>query len=139
MEGLLSFGIKFVFILFCINALFLAAQGMGLYTGPVGTTLKQTEIHETLSDLNTALSQSGQEPEVSSKEQTQEGSIKEKQTLDVGSLIWNGVFGYATLIKQIIPEAASAMADAIAYPIMFLQSVIMMWWGIETWYKIKPF
>jgi len=135
MNALLNFSIRLTFVLLMINGVFLAAKSTGVYTDAGISTLS--------SDVQTMYSQmeSTQQDITASTEQSQTafGEQTKEQSMDVGSLIWDSLFGYKKLLDQIFPTELSWVATIIATPLMFLQMLTLAWLGIEVWSRVKPF
>lgn len=134
METLLMWGIRLTFVLLCINAMFVSAQVAGIYS-KAGMPQLETDVQTVVTDLNAQLTGIT----VTSQDTAPESDISKEDAVNVGGLIWDSIFGYTVLIDQIFGGAMSWATLAINIPLMFLQAVIMTWWGLETWNKIKPF
>jgi len=135
MESLLIWGVRLTFVLLCINGLFVSAQlAMPATFAGTGLNSTGTAINTVIDDLN----DQGEGTVIYAGDSEAESDITKEEAVDVGKFIWDSIFGYTTIINQIVGTHMPWAAVALNLPLMFLQSVVMVWWGIETWSKIKP-
>jgi len=137
MDTLLDFSFRLTFVLLMINGVFLAAQATGVYnTQLVGSEEWQGAVvsaYQKLGSVNeNSIFASGD------KEYGEEEELKEREQT-IGALLYNLLFGYHTLLKQIFPAELGWIADIISAPLMLLQGFTLFWFGVQFWNKIKPF
>jgi len=129
MNALLHFSVRLTFVLLMINSVFLAARSTGVYTD-VGVSQLNEKVSEATQDLNIQTSVSVQDNPPSGLIALASAIINSMKT--VANLLWNMLFGYVEILKQIFPAELSWVPTIISTPLMFLQCITLIWFVIEA-------
>lgn len=129
MNALLNFSIRLTFVLLMINSVFLAARSTGVYTD-VGVSQLSEKVSKATQDLNILTSVSVQDKPLSGLVALVNAIINNMGI--VADLLWNMLFGYVEILKQIFPAELSWVATIISAPLTFLQCITLIWFVIEA-------